>query len=81
MKLLLIISALALILILCGCESKPKRNAIDNNNRITNIAIDTINIHGQKHEILFYKERKILWNQSYAGIMHSPECWCLKKGE
>lgn len=35
--------------------------------------IDTVTIHGLKHEFLFNTGRDV------CGIAHSPECWCLKK--
>lgn len=67
--------ALAAILMLCGCEDKPKTYV--GNSRT--IMVDTINIHGNCHEIL-------IRTQSYGayggvgGMMHSPECWCGKGG-
>ena len=35
--------------------------------------IDTVTIHGLKHEFIYSYGRR------ESGITHSPECWCLKK--
>ncbi len=75
MKHLLLISALAILL--CGCDKKAR--VTDNRNRKTNITIDTVFIHEQKHEILVYEKFNLYYG--YSGMMHSPECWCQKKGE
>ncbi|MBD5280381.1 MAG: hypothetical protein HDS35_07550 [Bacteroides sp.] len=41
------------------------------------IYIDTINIHGQSHEILLRHTHN--GKYSVGGMMHSPECWCRKE--
>ena len=66
--------ALAAILVLCGCEYKPKTYV--GNSRT--IWVDTINIHGNSHEVLF--RAKNYGQGGVGGMMHSPECWCGKGG-
>jgi hypothetical protein len=39
----------------------------------TPVYIDTLTIHGVKHEFLRHR-----WDAGRV-ICHSPECWCLKK--
>ncbi len=72
--------ALAAILMLCGCEEyKPKQRveSINPDAKLGIVWVDTINIHGNSHEIL-------VRDRGYAkggvgGMMHSPECWCGKE--
>ena len=76
-KLKNIILSVSTILMLCGCdESKPKTYLKCNNG---NLWVDTITIHEKKHEVLFWSELR--GNASIGGMMHSPECWCLKESE
>ncbi len=79
MKKLILISALALIL--CGCDGggQRKERVLKSNGDTSTILIDTVFIHGQKHEIL--TRREAYGKGGVGGLMHSPECWCLKKGK
>ncbi len=63
-----ILIAILTTTILSGCSQRSK--TAEATNSYKNIEIDTIFIHGKKHEVLF-------WYYSYkGGMMHSPECWC-----
>ncbi|MDE6794019.1 MAG: hypothetical protein K2J63_01790 [Muribaculaceae bacterium] len=68
--------AIAAILILCGCEEKPKTKTYVGNSRT--MWVDTINIHGNPHEILLRRTSNS--REAVGGMMHSPECWCGKGG-
>lgn len=68
--------AFAAVMIFCGCvEEKPK--AYVGTSRT--IWVDTITIHGNRHEILLRSTRPAS-NTNAGGMMHSPECWCKKGG-
>lgn len=66
---------IAAILMLCSCEEKPK-TYID---QTATIWVDTINIHGESHEILL-RSTNPSGQTNAGGMMHSPECWCGKGG-
>ena len=73
--------ALAAILMLCGCgEYKPKQRveSINSDANLGIVWIDTIQIHGNIHEILV--RDKTYGKGGVGGMMHSPECWCGKGG-
>lgn len=73
-RLKLALVAIVAVVIFCGCEDKPKTYV--GNSRT--IWVDTINIHGQSHEILL--RRTSYGRGGVGGMMHSPECWCKKGG-
>ena len=62
------------LILLTGCKSNNK-NAINlNRPEISEIfLIDTLLIHDNTHEIIRL--------EGNYGIMHSPECWCLKNSK
>ena len=64
----IIIAAIALIAVLCGCEPMPK--TVKQFHGGKRIYIDTLEIHGRLHEVLFWSNNKT------GGMIHSPECWC-----
>ena len=65
--------ALAAILLLCGCVEKKPKAYVDKSRTIW---VDTITIHGKRHEILL--RRTPDGREAVGGMMHSPECWCGK---
>jgi hypothetical protein len=65
-KLLLLIT---LLITLISCDDINK-HTIDTNYPIV---IDTITIHGHKHEFI----RDMGYRR--GGICHSPECWCYQE--
>lgn len=78
--------AIAAIIILCGCESKPTKQIIQttydeegfSTYKTGAIWVDTITIHGKPHEILLRRTSNT--RDAVGGMMHSPECWCGKGG-
>ncbi|MBD5188680.1 MAG: hypothetical protein HDS95_00130 [Bacteroidales bacterium] len=75
-KSICLIVSLLLASLLLSCQSYTRNRARSINHHI--MEIDTITIHGHRHEILIRSEGS---NQiGYGGIMHSPECPCKKKG-
>lgn len=55
----------------CGDDSRrPEKVQSTNGDRFY---VDTVLIRGNKHEIL-----RDGTAHHYGGMMHSPECWCLK---
>lgn len=73
-KLILTLSLVAFIMVMTGCSNsrRPNKAPSTNGERFT---IDTVTIHGNQHEILRDGS-----TTHYGGMMHSPECWCLKNG-
>lgn len=79
-KLLLVFCS---VILLTGCEPKTTKQKInstseDNSQSITflgTVWIDTIEIHGKKHEIIV-RNSSPGSRVSVGGMMHSPECWC-----
>lgn len=67
-QIILTIAILAMT-ILAGCDS-DKVQRVKTANETKLIEIDTLDIHGTKHEVVFW-----YWNYK-GGMMHSPECWC-----
>lgn len=74
-KIKIALMAIVAVVIFCGCvEEKPK--AYVGTSRT--IWVDTITIHGNRHEILL--RRTSYGREAVGGMMHSPECWCGKAG-
>lgn len=69
-----LISVIIVMTLLTSCENNCQK-AESNNNIGRDIEIDTLYIHGNKHEVLFW------FSNSKGGMMHSPECWCLKENK
>lgn len=44
------------------------------------LSVEYVTVHGHTHEILVWRKNMFLY-PGYSGIMHSPECPCLKGGE
>ncbi len=66
----LLITILAMA-VLTSCYN-DKLQLVETANESKTIEIDTLEIHGAKHEVIF-------WYHAYkGGMMHSPECWCKK---
>lgn len=67
-----IVTTLALGLVSCLDDQRKTATVISPTGFKNGIYIDTIDVHGHPHEIIFSLVK--------GGISptHSPECWCLK---
>ena len=73
-KLIYILTA-GILVSLVSCEPDRNKETIDGG--FKDMYIDTIGIHGVRHEIIV---RELFYDghRGFGGIMHSPECWCFK---
>lgn len=74
MKTLLATLPILATLLATSCADTTKK--VTTLNSSITYDIDTIVIHGQRHEIITQKGTR-----AYNGFMHSPECWCQKGGQ
>ena len=74
-KLIYILTA-GILVSLVSCEPDRNKELVDGDPNHTDMYIDTIGIHGVRHEIIV---RELFdGHRGFGGIMHSPECWCFK---
>jgi hypothetical protein len=71
-KLLLLIT---LLITLISCDNNRPLEIVEETNHFGYwpVTIDTLTIHGYKHE--FIRDMDI----KRGGICHSPECWCYQE--